>query len=124
MAAAVLDVESREIALNSMPPEPDLPVQGFPVQEDKAPAPEQLTWQPGQQDMPSRPAPRRLSLARVVCGVVWGVIAAITAVGGGAELAIGNVGGAVVCFVIAAGSGWYDYRVWTFKARRLLLFIM
>jgi hypothetical protein len=110
--------------MDSMPPEPDLPVQGLPIQEDRAVAPEQLSRRPGQQDMSNRPAPRRMSRARLICGVIWGVIAAITGVGGVAELTIGNVGGAVVCFVIAAGSGWYDYRVWTFKARRLILFIM
>jgi hypothetical protein len=65
-----------------------------------------------------------MSRARIVCGVIWGLIAATTGAGGVAELTIGNVGRAVVCFVVAVGSGWYDYRVWTFKAHRLLLFIM
>ena len=47
----------------------------------------------------------------------------ITGIGGVAELTVGNVGGAVLCFVIAVGAGWYDYRVWTLKARLLLLII-
>jgi hypothetical protein len=64
-------------------------------------------------------AGRRMSTSRIVCGIIWGAIAVITAVGGVAELTIGLAGGAVVCFVIAAGTGWYDYRVWSFRARRL-----
>ena len=39
-----------------------------------------------------------------------------------AELAIGSIGGAVVCFVIAIPAGWYDYRIWALKTRRLFLF--
>jgi hypothetical protein len=27
----------------------------------------------------------------------------------------------VVCLVVAVGAGWYDYRVWKRRARRLLL---
>ncbi len=60
---------------------------------------------------------RRMSTSRIVCGVIWGVIAVITLVGGVAELTIGVAGGAVVCFIVAAGSAWYDFRVWTFRAR-------
>jgi len=109
--------------MSSMPPEPDLPVRGFrAAQGDGGVTPEQFADGPGQQHL--RPVPRRMSRARMVCGVIWGVIAVITGAGSVAELTIGNVGGAAVCFVIAVGSGWYDYRVWTFKARRLLLFIM
>lgn len=60
-----------------------------------------------------------MSTARIVRGVIWAVIAVITLVGGVAELAIGVAGGAVVCFIVAAGAAWYDYRIWTFRARRL-----
>jgi hypothetical protein len=28
-----------------------------------------------------------------------------------------------LCFVIAVPAGWYDYRIWTLKARRLFLII-
>jgi hypothetical protein len=34
---------------------------------------------------------------------------------------IGLPAAAVLCLVIAVGAAWYDYRVWTFKARRFLL---
>jgi hypothetical protein len=29
-----------------------------------------------------------------------------------------------VCFVIAAPAAWYDYRVWTLKARRLYFVVL
>jgi len=40
-----------------------------------------------------------------------------------AELTISNIGGAVVCFVIAVPAGWYDFRIWTLRARRLWLLL-
>jgi hypothetical protein len=51
------------------------------------------------------------------------VIAVILAAGGVGELTIGNAGGAIAFFVIAAGSAWYDFRVWTSRARLLVLFV-
>lgn len=66
---------------------------------------------------------RRLSTPRIICGVIWAFIAIVIGVGGVAEAAIGNVGGAIVCFVIAPLAGWYDVRVWTLRARRLLLVV-
>jgi hypothetical protein len=66
---------------------------------------------------------RRMSASRIVCGITWGLIAAITGAGGIAELTIGIVGGAVLCFMIAVPAGWYDYRVWTFRARRLWIIV-
>jgi hypothetical protein len=63
--------------------------------------------------MPGQPSAPRMSNARIACGILWAVIAAGVGVGGVGELTIGNIGGAVVCIVIAALSGWYDYRVWT-----------
>jgi hypothetical protein len=75
--------------------------------------------------LPSGPAPR-MSGWRILCGIIWAVFAVGMAAAAVAELSIGIIGGAVVCFVIAAPAAWYDYRVWTLKARRLyfVLFIM
>lgn len=44
--------------------------------------------------------------------------AVICAVGGVLEFSIGIIGGGVLCLIIAAGTGWYDYRIWT-KGRRI-----
>jgi hypothetical protein len=121
--------------MTAMPPEPDVPVQGFPgqdfpvqpfpvqpfpVQGDMGMGPGQFGSPPVQQGA-VRQRPRWINVVRLITGVMWGVIAVILAVGGVLELTVHNVGGAVVCFVVGAGSGWYDYRVWKGRARRLLI---
>jgi hypothetical protein len=121
--------------MTAMPPEPDVPVQGFPgqdfpvqpfpvqpfpVQGDMGMGPGQFGSPPVQQAA-VRQRPRWINVVRLITGVMWGVIAVILAVGGVLELTVHNVGGAVVCFVVGAGSGWYDYRVWKGRARRLLI---
>ncbi len=65
----------------------------------------------------------RLSGVRIACGIIWAVIAVILAAGAVGELTIGNGAAAVMCFVFAAGSAWYDFRVWTLRARLLVLII-
>jgi hypothetical protein len=72
--------------------------------------------------LPPEPAPP-MSGYRIACGMIWAVIAVGIGAGGVAELTIANVGGAVVCFIIAVPAAWYDYRIWTRKARRLLLIL-
>jgi hypothetical protein len=73
-------------------------------------------------EMPTQARPR-MSGYRILCGIIWAVLAVITGAGGVAELTISNIGGAVVCFLVAAPAAWYDYRIWTLKARRLLLIL-
>jgi hypothetical protein len=65
-----------------------------------------------------RPRPRRMSTSRIVCGILWAAFTVILAIGFVAELSIHVTGGAVLCLVLAVGCGWYDYRVWTYKAKR------
>ncbi len=81
-----------------------------------------FTWSGNQSPEPIA-APRRMSVYRILCGISWAVAAAIMLAGGIAELTISNVGGAVLCFIVFVGASWYDYRIWTFKARRLWIFI-
>jgi hypothetical protein len=70
------------------------------------------------------PGPRpRMSRSRILCGIIWAVLAVGMGAGGVAELTIANIGGAVLCFAIALPAAWYDYRIWTLKARRLLLIL-
>jgi hypothetical protein len=69
-------------------------------------------------DLPPR---GRMSVFRIVTGVLWGAIALICAAGAVGEWLVGIPGGAILCAVIAVGSGWYDYRVWKRKARRLVV---
>jgi hypothetical protein len=65
----------------------------------------------------------RLSGVRITCGVIWAVIAVICGAGGVGELTIGNGLAAGMCFLFAAGTAWYDIRVWTLRARRLCLIV-
>jgi hypothetical protein len=39
----------------------------------------------------------------------------------GEKVVVGLHAAAVLCLVIAVGSGWYDYRVWTFRTRRIIV---
>jgi hypothetical protein len=100
--------------MNTTPPEP-----GSGAQQGWGMTPEQIAYPDGRADMSGRPAARRMSTRRIIVGITWAVIALILGVGGFAELSAGITGGAVLCFVMAVGTGWYDYRVWTFKAKRL-----
>jgi hypothetical protein len=72
----------------------------------------------GQQGM-FGPRRRRMATSRIVCGILWAALTVILAIGFVLELTIDLVGGAVVCLGFAVGCGWYDYRIWTYKAKRL-----
>ena len=63
----------------------------------------------------------RMTGFRVLCGIIWAVLALGLGAGGVGELTIGQVGGAVLCFIIAVPAAWYDYRIWALKARRLFI---
>jgi hypothetical protein len=65
----------------------------------------------------------RMTGFRVLCGIIWAVLALGLGAGGVGELTIGQAGGAVLCFIIAVPAAWYDYRIWALKARRLFLII-
>jgi hypothetical protein len=128
--------------MTAMPPEPDFspqgshaaptqplavppsfpetyPASGYPPTDFQAsafpPPPD-----PSPQDL-AGPRTRKIGPLRIVTGVMWAVIAVICAAGAVGEWLIGLHAAAVLCLVIAVGSGWYDYRVWTFRARRFLL---
>jgi hypothetical protein len=64
---------------------------------------------------------RRRSRPRIICAVIWAAVAIVCGIGGVLELTISNLGGAIVSFLVAVLSGWYVYRVWTFRARLLVL---
>jgi hypothetical protein len=119
--------------MTAMPPEPDLSPQGSrpalqgshaaPTQPLAVPPPSAFPPppDPSPQDLAGPPRPRRMGPLRIITGVMWAVIAVLCAAGAVGEWLIGLHAAAVLCLVIAVGSGWYDYRVWTFRARRFLL---
>jgi hypothetical protein len=102
--------------MNPTPPEP-----GAGAHQGMGITPEEFIRQQGEFDK-QHPRPR-MSPRRIICGVLWGAITLILAVGGVLELTVHIPGGAVLCFVLAVGTGWYDYRVWTRKTSRLLMII-
>jgi len=113
--------------MTAMPPEPGTGPQAGPDPTPQPPAfapaaypPPRPYNPPPAQDM-ARPSRPRMSVLRIISGVLWGAIAVICGVGAVLEWGIGVHGGAVLCFVIAVGAGWYDYRIWTRRSRRLIV---
>ena len=67
------------------------------------------------------PARYRMSGRRVACGICWAFWTLAFTIG---IFAAGSVGGSLLCLVLAPLAGWYDYRIWSGKARRLTFFIV
>src|SRR5437660_1002228 len=87
-----------------------------------APGPRHAAYMPpGQgQFTPSAPAGyasarHRMSGWRVACGICWTIWTLAFTIG---IFAAGSVGGSLLCLALAPLAGWYDYRIWSGKARR------
>ena len=106
---------------SALPPPRAYPPSAFPPPSAYQPPPYPPPPDPSPQDLMGPPRPRKKGPLRIGTGVMWAVIAVICAAGAVGEWLIGLHAAAVLCLVIAIGSAWYDYRVWTFKARRFLL---
>jgi hypothetical protein len=61
---------------------------------------------------------------RVACGICWGLWTLLFGIGAIVSLSQGAAGSFVISAVLAGLAGWYDYRIWTLKARRLTMFII
>ena len=85
---------------------------------------EQLDYQRGQQDAVRRLTTPRMTGWRVTCGICWAFWTVVLTVSAFASLGAGNFGAFLVAAVLAGLAGWYDYRIWALKARRLTLFII
>ncbi len=86
--------------------------------------PEQLAYKRGQRDATRRLTTPRMTGWRVVCGICWALWTLLLGVGAFVSLFQGNIGSFLLAAVLASLAGWYDYRIWTLKARRLTLFII
>jgi hypothetical protein len=98
--------------MTAMPPEPDF--RNLPP----PPAYPPPVYPPPDQYAPRR-RPRAFSVVRIACGVLWAAFTVILAAGTVMEWLTGLHAASIMCLVFAVGCGWYDYRIWTFKARRL-----
>jgi hypothetical protein len=85
--------------------------------------PEQIAYVRGQQDAIRRLTTPRMTVFRVICGLVWGVLAIGFVFGAVYNLVHPNIVQFVFGAAFAGLAGWYDYRIWTLKARRLFLII-
>jgi hypothetical protein len=101
-------------------PQPAFP-QSFPPSAYQPPAfpPPSVLPPPPEPSPEDLAGPRRAKIGprRLIGGVIWAAITLICAVGGVAECAIGVYAGGVLCLIIAAGTGWFDYRIWTVGRR-------
>jgi hypothetical protein len=57
-------------------------------------------------------------------GVLWAAWTAVLTIAGFTGLFGGQILGGLFALVLAALAGRYDYRIWTWRARRLLFFLI
>lgn len=105
---------------------------GFPPAMDPAiPAPyspgstaERLAYERGQKDAVRRLTTPRMTGWRITCGICWALWTLLFTISALVSLAHASFGTFFLAGVLAGLAGWYDYRIWTLKARRLTLFII
>jgi hypothetical protein len=95
---------------------------GAPGVQQKTP--EQLAYERGQQDMRRKLTTPRMTPYRVVCGICWAVWTLLFGVSALVSLSQGGIATFFIAAALAGLAGWYDFRIWTLKARRLTLFII
>jgi hypothetical protein len=101
------------------------PAAGAPFADPAATTmtPEQLAYQRGQRDMYRRLTTPRMTAWRVICGILWAVISLGFGIGAIYNIVNADWGEFAFGAVISGLAGWYDYRIWTLKARRLWFII-
>ena len=85
---------------------------------------EQIAYERGQQDAVRRLTTPRMSGWRITCGICWAFWTLLFGIGALMSLSHGGFGSFLIGSILAGLAGWYDYRIWTLKARRLTLFII
>jgi hypothetical protein len=85
---------------------------------------EQRAYQRGQQDMLRKITTPRMTGWRVACGICWAFWTVAFGISAIVSLSQGGVGTFFLAGILAGLAGWYDYRIWTLKARRLTMFII
>jgi hypothetical protein len=85
---------------------------------------EQIAHERGQLDAVRRLTTPRMTGWRITCGICWAFWTLLFSIGALVSLAHGGFGSFLVGGILAGLAGWYDYRIWTLRARRLTLFII
>lgn len=95
----------------------------YAVNSSAPKTPEQMAYAAGQRDMLNKVKNSPLSMTgyRIACGINWAFWTVVFTVG---VFTVPGIGAKFLCLVLAGLSGWYDYRIWALKARRLTLFII
>jgi hypothetical protein len=86
-------------------------------------AAEQAAYRRGQQDAVRTLTTPRMSAYRVVCGLVWAFWTVVLVISAFASFSSGSAIG-LIALILAGLAGWYDYRIWSLKARRLTIFLI
>ncbi len=109
--------------MTALPPEPYFSSPGDPGMTSPPAGFEASAFPPPAFPPPPPDTPtsyrRALGLARLLCAVAWAVITIIMAIGTVYTWSQGLRAASIMCLICGVGSGWYDFRVWTFRARRL-----
>lgn len=86
--------------------------------------PEQIAYERGKQDAITKLTTPRMTGYRIACGICWAVWTLLFTIGAFASFGAGNAGTGLLALVLAGLAGWYDYRIWALKARRLTFFLI
>jgi hypothetical protein len=105
---------------------PDYAASGAAAGEVRTPqkSAEQLAYERGQRDMLRKVSTPRMTGWRVTCGICWAFWTLLFAISALVSLFHGGFGTFLAGGILAGLAGWYDYRIWTLRARRLTLFII
>ena len=85
---------------------------------------EQMAYQRGQQDAVRKLTTPRMTGWRITCGICWAAWTLLFGISALLSLAHASFGTFFLAGILAGLAGWYDYRIWALKARRLTLFII
>jgi hypothetical protein len=125
---------AQHAALSAQPgypaPPADLAQPAYPAEPGPAAVPP--AWgEPAARSTPGVPGPQprtavryKMTPWRAICGVCWAIWTVLFAVAAIAGLSGAGIGQFFGCAVLGGLAGWYDYRIWTGRSRRLTLFII
>jgi hypothetical protein len=83
-----------------------------------------LACERGQKEAVRRLSTPQMTGWRTTCGICWALWTLVFGIGALVSLAHASFGSFLVAGIRAGLAGWYDYRIWTLKARRLTIFII
>jgi hypothetical protein len=86
--------------------------------------PEQIAYERGKQDAINKLTTPRMTGYRIACGICWAFWTLLFTIGAFASFCAGNAWTGLLALVLAGLAGWYDYRIWALKARRLTFFLI